>query len=180
MILMDEPTRPAIGATQTGGDICSVRRQALSWGLLGTLGVVLPSLWSREAGAEPVLAQAGGRRTSGMTPTDFMAEAERARVLAVEAGDQSYGAIVVKDGRLVGFGPSRVVVNSDPTAHAEIEAIRDAAKRLGRGDLSGAILYSTSRACPMCEAAGFWANLGGMIHGPSLIDAGAPQLRRCA
>jgi hypothetical protein len=57
-----------------------------------------------------------------------MEQARRMRNLALETGDQGYGAVIVKDGRFVGQAPSRVVVNRDPTAHAEIEAIRDAAQ----------------------------------------------------
>ncbi len=113
------------------------------------------------------------------TPRQFMAEAERMLDEAVKAGDQCFGAVVVKDGRIVGFGPSQVVTNVDPSAHAEMMAIRDAARRLGSTSLSGAVMYSTSRPCAMCEAAAFWANVTQMIHGPALSDAGAPQLRRC-
>jgi tRNA(Arg) A34 adenosine deaminase TadA len=98
------------------------------------------------------------------------------RRLAVASGDQAFGAVVVKDGQVVGLGPSRVVVNNDPTAHAEMEAIRDACRRLGARDLSGGILYSTSRPCPMCEAAASWARIGRMINGPDAADAGAPRL----
>jgi len=112
-------------------------------------------------------------------PRQFMTEAERMLDQAVKAGDQGFGAVVVKDDRIVGFGPSQVVTNGDPTAHAEMMAIRDAARRLGPTSLSGAVLYSTSRPCAMCEAAAFWANLAQMIHGPALSDAGAAQLNRC-
>ncbi len=108
-----------------------------------------------------------------------MEQARRMRNLALETGDQGYGAVIVKDGRIVGQAPSRVVVNRDPTAHAEIEAIRDAARNLGTRDLSGCVMYGTSRACPMCEAAAYWANLTGMRFGSSVSDAGEPRLRRC-
>jgi len=106
----------------------------------------------------------------------FVAYAEQMRRLAVASGDQAYGAIVVKGNRVIGLGPSRVVVGSDPTAHAEIEAIRDACQREGTRDLSGCILYSTSRPCPMCEAAAYWAGIGRMLYGPDATDAGAPRL----
>ncbi len=112
-------------------------------------------------------------------PRQFMAEAERMLDDAVKAGDQSFDAVVVKDGRIVGFDPSQVVTYGDPTAHAEMMAIRDAARRLGSTSLSGAVMYSTSRPYAMCEAAAFWANVTQMVHGPALSDAGAPQLRRC-
>jgi len=106
----------------------------------------------------------------------FAAYAEQMRRIAVASGDQAFGAVVVKHGQVVGLGPSRVVVNNDPTAHAEMEAIRDACRRLGVGDLTGGILYSTSRPCPMCEAAAAWARVGRMMHGPNAAAAGAPRL----
>ena len=102
---------------------------------------------------------------------------QRARVMrdeAVRSGDQSFGAVVLRGGQIVGEAPSRVVTAGDPTAHAEMEAIRDAARRLGSRDLSGCVLVSTSRPCRMCEAAAGWARISRMVHGDSLIDAGAP------
>ena len=84
---------------------------------------------------------------------DFIAAAFKMKDEAVRAGDQAYGAVVVKDGRIIGFGPSRVVLKKDWTAHAEREAIREAQARLGRIDLSGCLLYSSSRPCSQCEAA---------------------------
>jgi tRNA(adenine34) deaminase len=67
-------------------------------------------------------------------------------------GDQAYGAVVVRDTTIVGWGPSRVVAKRDWTAHAEREAIRDAQAALGAG-LSGCVIYSTSRPCANCERA---------------------------
>ena len=102
---------------------------------------------------------------------------QRARVMrdeAVRSGDQSFGAVVLRGGQIVGEAPSRVVTAGDPTAHAEMEAIRDAARRLGSRDLSGCILVSTSRPCRMCEAAAGWARISRMVHGDGLIDAGPP------
>ena len=108
----------------------------------------------------------------------FMAEAERMRQKAVASGDQSYGAVVVKDGKIIGFGPSKVIVNGDPTAHAEMEAIRSASRTLKSQDLSGCKMFSTSRPCPMCEAAAYWANLDALVYGSELTDGGAPEYRR--
>jgi tRNA(Arg) A34 adenosine deaminase TadA len=112
-------------------------------------------------------------------PAQFMARAQAMKRLAIETGDQAYGAVVVREGRIVGQAPSRVVVNHDPTAHAETEAIRDAARRLGTADLSGCQLISTSRACQMCETAAYWAQIDTMVHGAALESAGRPQYRRC-
>ena len=98
---------------------------------------------------------------------------------AVNAGDQPFGAVVVKNGKIVGWGPSRVVSDTDPTAHAEMVALRDAAKRLGTRDLSGCTMYSTSHPCPMCEAGAYWAGIDRFVHGSARRDGGAPRLRRC-
>lgn len=80
------------------------------------------------------------------------------------------------NGALLGEGPSRVVKNQNPDAHAEREAIRDAQLKLGRERLDGATLYSTSRPCRACEAAAARAGVSRMYFGPALSDAGAPSL----
>ena len=94
---------------------------------------------------------------------------------AVRAGDQAYGAVVVKDGRIIGFGPSRVVLKNDASAHAEREAIREAQARLGTTDLSGCVLYSSSRPCSACEAVAAKANIARMYYGRDAADAGKPR-----
>jgi tRNA(Arg) A34 adenosine deaminase TadA len=97
--------------------------------------------------------------------------------LARSRGDQSYGAVLVAGGVIVGVGPSRVVTDQDPAAHAERVALRDAQRRLGRPSLAGSVLVSTSRPCAACEAAAAAAGIGRMFHGPALVDAGAPRAR---
>jgi tRNA(Arg) A34 adenosine deaminase TadA len=106
---------------------------------------------------------------------EFIEAAFRMRDEAVRAGDQAYGAVVVKDGRIIGFGPSRVVLKNDFTAHAEREAIREAQARLGSRDLAGCVLYSSSRPCSNCETAAAEANVARMIHGRDATDAGRPR-----
>jgi tRNA(Arg) A34 adenosine deaminase TadA len=110
------------------------------------------------------------------TPEGFMRLAQAFRVEAIAAGDQAYGAVLVLGGEAVGEGVSAVVTTNDPTAHAEMRAIRDACRRLDRRSLAGAVLYSTSRPCPMCEAAATWAGVERMVHGAALVDAGRPRL----
>lgn len=105
---------------------------------------------------------------------DFIAAAFRMKDDAVRAGDQPYGAVVAKDGRIIGFGPSRVVLRNDPSAHAEREAIREAQARLGSDDLTGGVMYSTSRPCTVCTRAAAEAKLTRMYYGPDATDAGAP------
>jgi tRNA(Arg) A34 adenosine deaminase TadA len=106
----------------------------------------------------------------------FIDRAFEMRRQAIEIGDQGYGAVVVRDGAIVGQSPSHVIVHHDPTAHAEMEAIRDAAARLGSRDLSGCTLYSSSSACPMCEAAAYWGNIDRMVYGQAISDGGRPSL----
>ena len=137
--------------------------------LLG-LAALLPLL-PRAAGASDGIEQPGTPGADAFTERAF--ELRRA---AVDSGDQPYGAVVVRDGIIVGQAASAVVTRSDPTAHAEMEAIRDAARRLGSRNLSGCILYSSSRACPMCEAAAYWAGIDRMVYGRDSRDAGNPAL----
>ena len=124
------------------------------------------------------LAQSGDiEQPSDASPAAFVRRAFEMRDLAVETGAQPYGAVIVDaSGKIVGQAPSRVIVNGDPTAHAETEAIRDAARRLRNRSLSGHVMYSSSRPCPMCEAAAYWSNLSTMFYGTEGADAGAPRL----
>lgn len=80
-------------------------------------------------------------------------------------------AIVDPEGRVIAVGSNRVLGNHDPTAHAEITAIRDACKKLGTHDLSGYIIYATGYPCPMCLGAMIWANIKKCYYGCSPSDA---------
>ena len=106
----------------------------------------------------------------------FVSVAFALKERAVENGDQPYGAVVVLNGDVIGYGPSRVVTNKDPTAHAEREAIRDAQVKLNRKSLSNCVMYSTSRPCPECEKAAHAARISRMFYGPDATDAGPPRL----
>lgn len=122
---------------------------------------------------------AGGTLQAATHDGALMSKAFEMKRLATGSGDQPYGAVVVKDGKVVGEGPSRVIVNGDPTAHAEMEAIRHAARALGTRDLSGCILYATSRPCRMCETAAYWANVAFIYHGEALNEGGPPGYSSC-
>jgi tRNA(Arg) A34 adenosine deaminase TadA len=106
---------------------------------------------------------------------EFINAAFNMKAVAVAAGDLAYGAVVVKEGKIVGLGPSRVVQKKDWTAHAEREAIVDAQTKLGTKDLTGCILYSTSHPCSACEAVARQANIARMIYGPNATEAGPPR-----
>jgi len=89
----------------------------------------------------------------------------------VKSGGSPFGAIIVKDGNIVSAGRNRVTATNDPTAHAEIIAIREAAKQLGTFDLSGCEIYTTCEPCPMCLGAIYWARLDKIYYGNTKLDA---------
>ena len=82
-----------------------------------------------------------------------------------------FGAVIVKDGVVVGIGNNHVVKNNDPTAHAEVMAIRNACETLGTFDLTGCTLYTSCYPCPMCFSAIIWANITTVYYGNTKEDA---------
>ncbi len=99
----------------------------------------------------------------------------RAIALAVEnvtsGSGGPFGAVVVRDGKIVGEGVNSVTAAHDPTAHAEVNAIRAAAKALGTFTLAGCELYTSCEPCPMCLAASYWARLDAVYFGCGAADA---------
>ena len=82
-----------------------------------------------------------------------------------------FGACIVKDGKIIGKGSNHVLKNNDPTAHAEIEAIRDACKNINSYDLSDCELYTSCYPCPMCLSAIIWSNIKKVYYGNTKEDA---------
>ena len=82
-----------------------------------------------------------------------------------------FGACIMKDGKIIGKGSNHVLLNNDPTAHAEIMAIRDACKNINSYDLSGAELYTSCYPCPMCLSAIIWSNIKMVYYGNTKEDA---------
>lgn len=82
-----------------------------------------------------------------------------------------FGAIVVKDGKIVGRGHNRVLATNDPTAHAEVVAIRDACKNLGAFQLDDCEIYTSCEPCPMCLGAIYWARPKRVFFGCTRTDA---------
>ena len=82
-----------------------------------------------------------------------------------------FGACIVKDGEIIGKGINRVIKNNDPTAHAEIVAIRNACKKLETHDLSGCELYTSCYPCPMCLSAIIWSNIKKVYYANTKEDA---------
>jgi tRNA(Arg) A34 adenosine deaminase TadA len=105
---------------------------------------------------------------------DYMEEAARLAREGVENGEGGpFGALVVRDGRILGAACNRVVAANDPTAHAEILAIRAACRARGTFHLEGCTLFTTCEPCPMCLAAVHWARLDRVYYAQTRDDAAA-------
>ena len=102
----------------------------------------------------------------------FMSEAAaEAQSIFLNKDGAPFGAVIVKDGKIVGRGHDSKRKLIDPTAHAEITAIRDAAKNLGTPDLSDCVIYSSAYPCPMCLSAIIWANIKVVYYGNGVEDS---------
>lgn len=108
-----------------------------------------------------------------MQPSPFMGVALELAHASIRAGGGPFGAVVVHGGRIVGRGANAVVASRDPTAHAEIVAIRAAAAALATHDLGGCEIYCSSEPCPMCLGAILWARLARVHHACHRVDAAA-------
>lgn len=97
---------------------------------------------------------------------------EQAR-LGAQAGEVPVGALVIRDGEIVGVGHNRNLLDHDPTAHAEMVALRDSARRLGNHRLSGCTVYATIEPCAMCAGALIHARVARLVYGASDPKAGA-------
>ena len=89
----------------------------------------------------------------------------------VERGQAPFGACIVRAGEVLATAHNQVWANTDPTAHAEVQAIRQAARALGELLLEGATIYSTTEPCPMCFTAIHWARIGRIVYGAAIADA---------
>lgn len=111
---------------------------------------------------------------SSSAPNPFMARAIELSLANVRSGQGGpFAAVVVKDGAIVGEGTNRVTSRHDPTAHAEVEAIRAACAALGDFQLAGCDIYTTCEPCPMCLGAIYWARPDRVYFGNTAADAAA-------
>ena len=101
----------------------------------------------------------------------FLRKAIALSIKNIDSGGGPFGAVIVKDGQIIASGVNRVTILHDPTAHAEIVAIRRATKKLQTFDLSGCQIYSSCEPCPMCLGAIYWAHLDALYYGNSKMDA---------
>ncbi len=103
----------------------------------------------------------------------FMKLAIKLAVENVENGGGPFGAVIVRDNRVIATGANRVTANNDPTAHAEVCAIRAACRELQTFDLSGCDIYTSCEPCPMCLGAIYWAHIDHIYYGCNKHDAAA-------
>jgi tRNA(Arg) A34 adenosine deaminase TadA len=108
-----------------------------------------------------------------MTPADYMRLAIRIAQKGIALGQTPFGAVIVRDGVVVAEAHNCVWLTGDPTAHAEVVAIRAAAAALKSISLSGCEMYTTCEPCPMCLSAIHWSKIGVVYYGAAIADARA-------
>jgi len=106
-------------------------------------------------------------------PLDFMRQAIALALENVRNGGGPFAAVIAKNGALIATGANRVTATNDPTAHAEVVAIREACKRLESFQLNHCELFTTCEPCPMCLGAIYWARPGKVFYAASAADAAA-------
>lgn len=108
-----------------------------------------------------------------MNDITFMRRAIELSAQCAQSDEGPFGAVVVKDGRIIGEGVNQVVPTGDPTAHAEVVAIRAACEAIGSHVLDGAVLYTSCEPCPMCLGAAWWARVKEIVYANDRADAAA-------
>lgn len=145
------------------------RRDFLLAGAAATAGVYL-------GGGEAIAktAKDSGKSPESVTDQDreYMRQAIRLMRQAgvVDKTGGPFGAVIVKDGQVLAATGNSVLKDKDPSAHAEVNAIREACRKIGSHDLSGAVLYSSCELCPMCYATAYWARIGKVFYAASWVD----------
>lgn len=109
--------------------------------------------------------------SSASTDTGWLELSVRLATENVAAGGGPFGALIVRDGQLVSTGVNRVTRDHDPTAHAEVVAIREASRKLGRFDLTGCVLVTSCEPCPLCVSAALWARVDRILYTADRYDA---------
>jgi Cytosine/adenosine deaminases len=106
-----------------------------------------------------------------MDKKEFMQQAIKLSIENTKNGGGPFGAIIIKDGEIIATGVNRVTASCDPTAHAEVNAIRTAASKLGTFNLSGCEIYTSCEPCPMCLGAIYWSHLDKIYYANNKTDA---------
>jgi guanine deaminase len=108
-----------------------------------------------------------------VSDADFLRAAIRAAREGIAAGQSPFGSVIVREGQVIAAAHNTVWRDTDPTAHAEVNNLRAAARALNTIDLAGCTLYSTCEPCPMCLAAIHWAKITRVVYGAAIDDAAA-------
>lgn len=106
-----------------------------------------------------------------MNDRDLMRKAIELSIENIKNGGGPFGAVIAKEGEIIATGTNRVTADNDPTAHAEVNAIRKACQTLKTFDLSGCTIYTSCEPCPMCLAAIYWAHIDKIYYGNNKKDA---------
>lgn len=106
-----------------------------------------------------------------MTNDQLMRKAIELSIENVHNGGGPFGAVIARGGDIISTGVNRVTASNDPTAHAEVSAIREACRKLGTFDLSGCEIFSSCEPCPMCLGAIYWAHLDKLYFGNTKTNA---------
>ncbi len=113
-----------------------------------------------------------------MTDAEYMRRAIQAAWQGMEKGEMPFGACIARKGQVVAVAHNSAKANIDTTAHAEVQAIREASRRLNTLELTGCIIYSTCEPCPMCFTACVWAKVGKIVYACRIEDAEKAGIRQ--
>ena len=108
-----------------------------------------------------------------MTDKELMRRAIALSIDSVKNGGGPFGAVIARDGEVIAEGSNSVTIDNDPTAHAEVNTIRKACKKLGTFDRTGCVIYTSCEPCPMCLGAIYWAHLDKIYFANNREDAAA-------
>ena len=143
-------------------------KQALGLSIAGTMGM---GLWTSVRAEQP---KAAGPSFNEEEAKKYMSRAlELARKGSQAGAGGPFAGVIVKDGQIVGEAYNHVIADTDPTAHGEVMAIRDACKKANTISLAGCDLYTTGEPCPMCLSAAYWAGISRIFFGFSVQDTTA-------
>ncbi|MCX4259266.1 MAG: nucleoside deaminase [Muribaculaceae bacterium] len=106
-----------------------------------------------------------------MTRKELMRKAIELSIENIASGGGPFGAVITRDGEIIATGVNRVTSEHDPTSHAEVNAIRNACRKLNTFDLAGCEIYTSCQPCPMCLGAIYWAHIDKIYYGNTKTDA---------
>lgn len=143
------------------------RRNFLIAGAAAATGALIPA-----GGASAEAAKAAAEVTEQDRQYMAMALDRMREAGVINKTGGPFGAVLVLDGKILAVAGNSVTRDSDPSAHAEVNALREACRKIGRPHVDGAVLYSSCEPCPMCYSVAYWARVGKIFYGASYADYG--------